>query len=517
MEIIIRNAEIVDGGGGPSYRGDIGINADRIEIIGNLSNLKAEKEIDANGLVAAPGFIDIHSHSDFTLPINPLAESKIRQGVTTEVVGNCGSSPAPLNSKNKQDFFIENPHLPLVWESFGQYLESLSTTGLAVNVVPLVGHSTIRSYAIGFVNRPPTNEELLQMNYVIAQALEEGAWGMSTGLIYPPGSYAATNELIELSRGVARRGGFYFSHIRGESSMLLDSIQEAIKIGETAGISVQIAHLKAVREENWHLLPMAIQLIEQARARGVDLMADRYPYTAASNSLADQLPKWSHEGGHEALLARLGDPSERKRILNDLSAMNHPWEKVFVSYSPNSTDLEGQTVKDIAEQRSMDPDELVLQILEETKVMISIVDFVMSEENLRTVLKHPLVMLGSDGEARKLNGPLGEGRPHPRSYGTFPRLLGRYVREERLLSLPEAVFKMSGMPAARLGITDRGRLSRGMRADLVLFDPNTVIDRASFTEPHRYPLGIQYVLVNGRLVITPAGHTGALPGRILAR
>jgi N-acyl-D-amino-acid deacylase len=525
MNVIIRNAKVLDGSGSPAFRADIGFEGDRIAEIGDLSMAEAKTVINGTDLTAAPGFIDIHSHSDFTLPINPRAESKVRQGVTTEVIGMCGSSPAPINATSKKHALATDPDLPWEWNSFGEYLDYLrqqacsepGRTGLSVNVVPLVGHGTIRSTVMGLDNRPPSTDEMAAMKRLMAQAMDEGAWGMSTGLIYPPGIYASTDEIVELASTVAKRGGFYFSHIRGEAATLVQAVSEAIEIGEQAGLPVQIAHLKAQMPENWSLMIQALALIDDARARGLDVAADRYPYTASSTSLSARLPAWAHDGGTTALLERLQPSETRRRIKEEMMIRPHQWHTALIAFSPNSPDFEGLTVADIAERRGTDPAETALDILLEAEAQVSIVHFGMSEDNLRTVLRHPAAMIGSDGAARIPTGPLGKGKVHPRSYGTYPRVLGKYVREEGTLSLPEAIHKMSGLPAGRLSLSDRGRLVKGLKADLVLFNSATVRDKATFTEPHHYPVGIEYVFVNGQTVITPEGHTGALPGQILRK
>ncbi len=518
MDVIIRNVDILDGRGSPAFRADIGLAGDHIAEIGDLSAATAATVIDGAGLTASPGFIDIHSHSDFTLPINPRAESKVRQGVTTEVIGMCGASPAPIDPTSGADVMASHPHLPWEeWRTFGEYLDYLRRQGLAVNVVPLVGHSRVRALGMGLADRAPTAEELAAMKRLTAQTVDEGAWGISTGLIYPPSVYASTDELVELSRVVAQRGGFYFSHIRGEGPTLLQAIAEAIDIGLQAGLPVQIAHFKAARSENWSLLPQALALLDDARARGLDVAADRYPYTASSTGLSAYLPNWAHDGGRDTLLERLQSPDARQRIVADLAVRSPYWDKIVITHLPKRPELEGLSVAQIAEQRHADPAETALDVLLEAQARVSIVHFGMSEENLKTVLRHPAVMIGSDGSARIPEGPLGEGKVHPRSYGTFPRVLGQYAREEGVLSLPEAVQKMSGLPAERLGLSDRGWLAKGMKADVVLFDPHTVIDTATYTEPYQYPIGIEYVFVNGQAVINPQGHTGTLPGQILRK
>lgn len=517
MDVIIRNANILDGNGAPAFRADVGLQGDRIAEIGDLSAATAGVIVDGTGLTAAPGFIDMHSHSDFTLPINPRAESKVRQGVTAEVIGMCGSSPAPIDPVSGESVMAMHPDLPWEWNTFGQYLDYLRRQGLSVNVVPLVGHGRIRAQGMGLADRAPTADEMAAMKKLVAQAMDEGAWGMSTGLIYPPSVYGSTDEIVELSRVAAERGGFYFSHIRGEGTMLLKAVAEAIEIGERAGLPVQIAHFKAGRPESWSLLPQALALLDDARARGLDVAADRYPYIASSTGLSAQLPHWAHDGGRAVLLERLQLPDARQRILAYLAESSPHWDKIVITHAPRCPELEGSSVAEIAEGRGADPAETCLDILLEGKARISAVHFGMSEDNLRTVLRHPAVMIGSDGSARMPEGPLGEGKTHPRSYGTFPRVLGKYAREEGVLSLPEAVRKMTGLPAERLGLSDRGRLVKGLKADVVLFNPEAVRDKATFTEPYQYPVGIEYVFVNGQAVVMPEGHTGALPGQILPR
>ena len=370
---------------------------------------------------------------------------------------------------------------------------------------------------MGLNDRAPTTDEMAAMKVLVAQSMDKGAWGISTGLIYPPGVYASTDEIIELCNTVAQRDGFYFSHIRGEAGTLLQAVSEAIEIGEQAGLPVQIAHLKAQMPENWPLMAQALALIDDARARGLDIAADRYPYIASSTSLSARLPAWAYDGGRDALLKRLQTPDTRQRIKEGAMIGPDQWHTALIAYAPTRPEFEGFTVAEIAEQRGADPAETALDILLEAEAQVSIVHFSMSKENLRQVLNHPAVMIGSDGSARMPEGPLGQGKAHPRSYGAYPRVLGKYVREEVVLSLPEAVRKMTGMPAERLRLSDRGRLAKGMKADVVLFNPDTVRDRATYTEPYQYPVGIEYVFVNGQVVVTPEGHTGALPGEILQK
>ena len=517
MELVIRSADLLDGSGAPAFRADIGIDGDTIVAIGDLSMAVAGKTIDGTGCVVTPGFIDIHSHSDYTLPINPQAESKIRQGVTTEVVGMCGGSAAPLDEASRARAVASNPDLPWEeWTTFGEFLAFLQQQGTSVNVVPFVGHGTVRGLAMGLGERAPTEDELSEMKRLVAQAMDEGAWGMSTGLIYPPSVYGETEELVELSRVPARRGGFYFSHIRGEGATLLDAVAEAIEIGERAGLPVQIAHFKASGIDNWDLLPQALSLLDAALERGVDVMADRYPYIASSTGLGASLPHWAHDGGRDALLDRLRDTTARKQILDDPEPQSTRWDKIVIAYVPDHSEWEGQSVAEIAAQRGTDPDVTALDLLLEAEGRVSVIRFGMSEENLCAVLRHPAIVIGSDGSARAPYGVLGQGKAHPRNYGTFPRVLGCYAREQGVLSLAEAVHKMTGKTAGRLRLGDRGLLREGYKADLVILNPETVGDAGTFTDPYQYPNGIEAVLVNGQVVIDHGNHTGARPGRVLS-
>ena len=524
LDILIQKAQVVDGSGHPPFTADIAIEGDTIHAIGELSAAEARTTIEAKELMATPGFIDMHTHSDWTLPGNRRAESKIRQGVTTEVIGMCGSSPAPVPSDpGRREQIVaqasaNRPWLTWEWNSFGEYLDHLRE-GIAVNVVPVVGHGPLRAAAMGWEDRSPRPEELAAMEDLMDQAMKEGAFGLSTGLIYPPSCYADTQEIIGLARVVASHSGLYFSHIRGEGATHLDAVREAIEIAETAGLPAQIAHFKSSGRPHWHQLPEAINLVEEARARGLDIAADRYPYIASSTGLGALLPHWTHEGGRSQFLARLADPATRSRIRQEVIARRKglSWQEVMISGCPARPAHEGQTVEQLAEEQGKEGVDAVLDLLLEAEGEVSMIQFSMSEENLQQVLRLPWVMIGSDGASLTPHGEMGKGKSHPRSYGTFPRFLGRYVREEELLTWPEAVRKTTALPAERLGLRDRGQLKAGKRADIVLFDPERITDRATFTEPYQYPEGIEYVLVNGRIVIEEGEHTGALPGEVLER
>jgi N-acyl-D-amino-acid deacylase len=436
----------------------------------------------------------------------------------------CGSSPAPLPShpdRREQmvaQESINQPWLTWQWNSFGEYLDHLRE-GIALNVVPVVGHGPLRVAAMGWEDRSPKPEEWTMMEKLLAQAMQEGAFGLSTGLIYPPSCYADTQEIIKLARVVARHCGLYFSHIRGEGATQLDAIREVIEIADRAGLPAQIAHFKSSGRPYWHQLPEAINLVEEARARGLDITADRYPYTASSTGLGALLPHWAHEGGRSQLLERLADLATRSRIRQEVMARSEglSWQEVMISSCPAKPAYEGQTVEQLAEEQGKEPMEVVLDLLLEVEAEVSMIQFSMSEDNLRQVLRVPWVMIGSDGASLMPHGEMGKGKRHPRSYGTFPRFLGRYVREEGLLTWQEAVRKATALPAERLGLRDRGQLKAGKRADIVLLDPQRITDRATFTEPYQYPEGIEYVLVNGRIVIERGEHTGTLPGEVLER
>jgi len=528
FDVIIKNGKVIDGAGNPWFKADVGIDGQKISAIGRLSAEKASKIIDADGLAVSPGFIDMHSHSDFELLVNPKAESKIRQGITTEVIGNCGESAAPLNDlmkaeTRKTDSLIEEAELQLDWSTMKDYLNKLGRQGVAVNVVPLVGHGNLRVYTMGFVDSPPTKTELEEMKKRLAQAMEEGAFGMSTGLIYPPGCYAETDELIELSGVVASYGGIYTSHIRDEGDKMLESVKEAIGIGGEAGIPVEISHHKAEGKVNWGKVKESLKMIEEVRDRGIDVTCDVYPYVAASTVLSAELPHWAHEGGTEKLVQRLTDAETRARLIREMREESPDqasmlevdiWDVTQIARCKNHPNLEGKTVSEIAQTKHMDAFELVFDLLIDDAA-ISIVGFHMCEDDVCTVLRHPVSMIGTDASAVAPYGVLGKGKPHPRSYGTFPRVLGKYVREERILTLENAIRKMTSLPAQKLGLRDRGIIREGMRADITIFNPETITDRATYQNPHQYPDGVEYVIVNGKIAVGERGHTGVLAGGVL--
>jgi len=531
LDLAIKNGRIVDGTGNPWFKGDVGIADGRIVKIGNLDTEESVRVIDAKGLVVAPGFIDMHSHSDLSPLINPRTESKVRQGITTEVVGNCGVSGAPLNDFLKEEFMkttpiLEEAGLKLDWSTMSEYLCRLDEKKIAINIVSLVGNGNVRTMVMNYDARKPTKKELEEMRKVLAKALEEGAFGLSSGLIYPPSCYADTSELTELCKVVAQYGGIYTSHIRGEEEKLIDSVKEAIKIGEKARVPVEISHHKAAGKTNWGKVKRTLRMMEKARERGVDVTCDVYPYLAGSTGLDAMLPPYVYEGGVEKLVERLKDEKTRQRLRQEMTEgiggwASHliagGWDAIMIAYCKGHPEFEGKTILEITQQKGVDPFDFVFDLLIEEKASVSIVHFLMCEKDVRTVLKHPVSMIGSDSSAWAPYGVLAKGKPHPRSYGTFPRILGRYVREEDLLTLENVVRKMTSLPAQKLRLRDRGLVREGMWADITVFDPKSVTDKATYSEPHQYPTGIEYVIVNGKVVIENGEHTGELPGQALRR
>lgn len=525
FDLLFTDARIVDGSGAPYFHGDLGVVGDRVAAVGRLSGQLARRTVPAAGRVLSPGFIDIHSHSDASYLINPLGESKVRQGVTLEVVGQCGWSLAPLEGtaveEIKKDLEADEG-VEIRWRTLGEYLGCLEEARPSVNLAVVAGHGTIRGAAVGYEDRAPTAAEAERMRLLLRQALAEGAWGLSTGLIYPPGSYATTGEIIDLARELVPVGGVYFTHVRDEGARLLEAVVEAIQIGQEAGVPVQIAHHKAGGEENWGRVKDSLRLIEEARARGVDVTCDQYPYTASSTGLSTILPRWAHDGGSERLLARLRDPTTRQRLAAECAANGDSWggwDKLLISSVRTEANkkYEGKSLAEIARERGQEPVEAALDLLLEEELAVGMVRFGMNEEDVRTVMRHPWVMVASDGSALAPYGRLARGKPHPRNYGTFARVLGRYVREQGVLRLETAICKMTGLPAWRLRLWDRGLLRPGCHADLVLFDPERVGDRATFADPHRYPDGIDMVVVNGTVTVEGGHHTGARAGRVLRR
>lgn len=520
MDIVIKNGFLIDGSGNPGRKADVLIENGSIKDIGSFPNAEAETVIDAQGKAVAPGFIDMHSHADHSLPFAPYAESMAYQGVTTLVTGQCGSSPAPLSPISKPQFIEELGELKEAVDfekidSFGDFLDVIRSQGISVNMVPLVGHGAIRAAVMGYSSARPTEEQMDAMIKYAEAAMDEGAFGLSTGLIYPPGYYATTEELIEVTRPVAKKGGIYFSHVRDENGGLLEAIEEEHRIAQATGVPLQHSHYKASGFPNWGLSAQGLEAIEKIRAEGIDMTADMYPYTGSSNGLIDSLPDWSREGGTDACMARLKDPATRAKIRAGFYH-EHGWDKIMISSSPNPAYV-GKFCSELIDESGKDGLDWFFDVLLETRGNIGRINFGMSEDNKKNEMQTPWMMIGSDGYGIPPSGPLAEGAPHPRSFGTFPRVLAKYAREYKLFSLETGVYKMTGLTAAKLGLKDRGLLKKGYQADVVVFDPEAIADTATFTDPKQYPQGIEQVLVNGQFVIRSGRHTHALAGEILGR
>ena len=531
--LLIRGGTVIDGTGAAGRRADVAIEDDRIAAIAPELRGEAARVIDAAGHAVAPGFIDAHSHSDLFYFACPSAESKIRQGVTTEVVGMCGFSQGPVRPGREDvvrgwagGIVGSDIYLDLRWETFGQYLDALATTRPAVNVAHLVGHGALRIAAMNFEDRPASGEDLAGMERRLGEAMDAGAFGFSTGLVYAPSAYSNTDELIALARGMRRRGGLYFSHIRGESSMLLDSIAEAIRIGEEGGVGVQVSHVKASGKENWPKIDAALRMIEDGTTRGVDVLGDVYPYNAGSTKLDNLMPAWAHDGGVGKLLERLADRATRRKIAEECLIDGERWgtvsqggigfDQIFIA-TCKRRELEGLSLAQIARQSGIAPVDTLMNLLLEQQCTVGMVSFSQSLENVAKVLAHPSLMIGSDSIPLYEGEGDRPGKPHPRTYGTFPRVLGEYARDRGLMSMETAVHKMTGMPAARMGFKDRGVLREGLAADVTIFDPAIVKDESTFSEPHRYPRGIPYVIVNGAVTVDRGRMSGARAGRILRK
>ena len=527
--LLIKHGTVVDGSGAPGVAADVALEGDRIAAIGPSLAGQAARTIDAKGLMVAPGFIDIHSHSDLVYDKCPGAESKVRQGVTTEVVGMCGFSPGPIAPGSEEavrDWIggIGNKP-PVSWHSFGEYLEHLRGLGTSVNVVQFVGHGALRMATLGGDNRPATSDEQKQMERHLMEALDAGAWGYSTGLVYAPSIYGSTAELIALAKSMATRGGQYFSHVRGEAGTLEKAYEEAIRIGEEGGVPVQIAHVKASGRENWGKMERALRMISDARARGVDVTGDVYPYPAGSTKMDNLLPAWMHDGGTAKLLERLADPAARERAIADCliggerwgtGSGSYGWDEVMVA-TCSRPELAGKNLAELARLTGREPAHAMMELVLSERAGVSMVGFSQSEENVAIASADPHTMIGSDSLSLHSGPGPHPGKPHPRSYGTFPRVLGVYCREKRIFSWETAVHKMTGMPAGKLGLKNRGVIKAGFAADLALFDPSTVRDEATFPDPHRHPVGIPYVVVNGQVVVDGPRYNAVPAGRVLTR
>lgn len=522
FDLIIRGGQVADGLGNSLFSADIGIVGDRIEEIGSLKSVPAGRVIEAGGRIVSPGFIDIHSHTDLELLINPKAESKIRQGVTTELSGNCGGSafPGKTDETDEEDFLRKELGPEARWTDLKGFYSLLAKKGTALNYATLVGHATLREHVMGNARRKPTAEEMAEMTRLAREAMAHGAFGLSTGLEYMPGGFAEPEEVIELCRAVSECGGFYATHVRSEDTQVMEAVAEALHIARSGKLPLQLSHFKACGRSNYYKQPMLIDLIERARERGLEVTADAYPYTAYSTTMNIWFPSWAHAGGLEKFVERLKDNESRQKMKEETLAKvegDNSWESIMISGVENLENkaLIGRRVDEAARERGQDPYEFVCDLLISEKGSVDIIGFGMSQENTELVLKHPLVMLCSDGNALAPYGILNRNRPHPRNYGAFPRFLSLYVRERKILPLTEAIKKMTSMPAKKMGLKKRGILQKGAFADIVIFDPEKIEDRATYVEPTQYPSGIDYVLVNGKIVVDHGEHTGEMPGQIL--
>ncbi len=518
FDLKITGGQLFDGTGRPAVRADVGIMGDRIADIGDLSGAEAKSSVDAAGRTLCPGFIDVHSHSDAYLLIEPSAPSKIHQGVTTEVCGNCGASAAPRVGRYPMPSDWRDKKYPGPWTTVSEYRALLEQVKPAVNVVLLIGHNAIRAGVLGYEGRSATDSEFRAMADLLARSLDEGGAGLSTGLIYSPGMFAPPEEIIGLARVLAQRGKIYTSHMRSEGARLLEAIDETLHIGRQTGVRVQISHLKTSGRKNWPLLDAALDKIRRARNEGIEAASDRYPYTAACTDLDVILPDWASEGGREVVLKRLRDPQTRKRIRDELAASRDAqyWESVTIgtTHHPANRSFQGLPSVHVAKQLSLEPVDAVLHLMDSDELHTGGIFFGMSEDNLWRILREPYVMLGSDASIRSPDGPLSQDHPHPRAYGSFPRFL-RAALDGKTVALPEAIRKMTSLPASQFGLKDRGVLAVGKKADIVVFDPAEVRDTASFEKPHQLAKGIDLVVVNGIVTIQDGRMTGKRAGAFL--
>ena len=528
-DLVIRNGMVYDGDGGEPRQADLGIRGDRIVTIGVIEG-KADKVIDASGLAVAPGFINMLSWANESLIQDGRSQSDLRQGVTLEVMGE-GWSMGPLNDamKAEADRMQIDIHYDIEWTTLAEYMQFLEERGISTNVASFVGATTVRIHVLGYEDRAPTTEEMKEMQDLVAAAMEEGALGVGSSLIYAPAFYSSTGELIALNRVAAKYGGRYISHIRSEGADLLEAIEELITIARSAGIGAEIYHLKAAGQEHWAKLDEAFRMIETARAEGLDITANMYTYTAGATGLDAAMPPWVQEGGHDAWVLRLQDPAIRTRVIEEMRQPGEDWENLYHASggaenllllgfkNPELKPLTGKTVAEVAAMRGTSPEDTMVDLVIEDDSRVGTAYFMMSEENVRKKIAQPWMAFGSDAESLAPEGVFLKSNPHPRAYGTFARLLGKYVRDEGVISLPEAIRRLTSFPADNLGISGRGRLREDFYADITIFDPATIRDHATFDKPHQYATGVEHVIVNGVPVIKNGEHTGAKPGRFVRK
>jgi len=527
-DLIIRNGRIVDGSGRAGFLADVAIKGDRIVRIGNLPGAQAKRNIDAHGQVVAPGFIDMLGQSETFLLIDPRAMSKVMMGVTTEISGE-GESIAPLNDRilKEQEDFNRRYNLTVDWRTLGEYFSRLEKQGAGVNLGTFVGATQVREYVIGYDDRPPTSAELEQMKKLAADAMKDGALGVSTSLQYVPARFAKTDEIVELAKVARQYGGIYITHQRSEANAIDDSMKEVFEIARRANIHAEIWHFKTAYKKNWGRMPEMLRRIATARRQGLKITADVYPYVAGSTSLSACLPPWALEGGTDRMIARLKDPQTRERLKTEITADSKKWENIYLgSGGPSgiliasvvNRDLDrwqGKRLSEIAAAQKKESLDALLDFIIADHGQTGAIFFMMNENDMRAALKSPFVSICTDNGARATDGPLAGSKSHPRGWGTYPRILGRYVRDEHLMPLEFAIHKMTGLPASNIGLKNRGLLREGYFADITIFDPKTVIDRATFEEPNQYPVGITYVIVNGQIEVDNGQRTPALAGRVL--
>ncbi len=527
-DIIIRNARVIDGSGGPASDAEVAIQGDRIARIGNLQSAKGKREIDARGQIVAPGFIDMLGQSEQFVLIDPRAMSKVMMGVTTEITGE-GESIAPLNERilKEQEDFNRRFNLSVDWRTMGEYFRRLDKQGAGVNLGTFVGATQVREYVIGYDDRPPTPAELERMKRLVADAMKDGALGVSTSLQYVPARFAKTDEIVELAKVAHQYGGIYITHQRSEANAIDDSMKEVFEIARRANIPAEIWHFKTAYKKNWGRMPEMLRRIEEARRHGLKITADVYPYVAGSTSLSACLPPWALEGGTDRMIARLKEPQTRARLKKEITTDSREWENIYLgSGGPSgiliasvvNRDLEssqGKRLTEIASAQNKDPLDALFDFIIADHGQTGAIFFMMSEDDMKAALKSPFVSICTDNGARATDGPLAGSKSHPRGWGTYPRILGKYVRDEHLLPLELAIHKMTGLPASNVGLKQRGLIREGYFADITIFNPETVIDRATFEEPNQYPLGINFVIVNGRVEVDNGQRTPAEAGRVL--
>ena len=527
-DIIIKNGTIYDGSGGVSYRGDLAINSDTIAALGNLKGVHGKRVIDATDMAVAPGFINMLSWADKSLIEDGHSQSDIRQGVTLEVMGE-GWSGGPLTEAMKKEIIKKQGDIrfDIKWNTLGEFLKYIENKGVSCNIASFVGATTLRINVLGYENRPPTTDEMILMKKLAKDAMEEGAIGLSSALIYAPASYSRSDELIELCKEVAAHNGMYISHIRSEGNKFLESLDELIEISKEAQIKAEIYHLKAAGTENWHKMDLAIARIDSARNTGLDITANMYTYIAGGTGLYATMPPWIQEGGQDAWITRLKDPSKRARVIKEMMAPGEDWENFLdlvgtpenIMLGVLKTDslkyLTGKNLAQVAELKNLSPAETIIYLIINDNSPVESIFFLMTEENIRKQIALPWVSFGSDEQSLAPEGLFLKSNPHPRAYGNFSRLLGKYVRDEKVISLEEAIRKLTSLPASNMKIQKRGVLKKGYYADIVVFDPKTISDHATFSNPHQYSTGVSEVFVNGKQVLKNGQHTGSKPGRIV--